>query len=107
MSSNNQMQLMDCQYSSIRVFIYVQSKDISFEDIAQGRGPRVVEQGHKSECVTEKEWAACTDDDWVRHSHFIYDTMILFFFLELYKTSIFSAVEMHLYLISAINPANQ
>ncbi|XP_033869338.2 fibrinogen alpha chain [Acipenser ruthenus] len=56
-----QLHLLCCL---LGVFITAWSKDISFEDIAQGRGPRVVEQGHKSECVTEKEWAACTDDDW-------------------------------------------
>ncbi|MGH0145329.1 UNVERIFIED_CONTAM: hypothetical protein FKN15_002691 [Acipenser sinensis] len=37
---------------------------VAFGDIAQGRGPRPVEQGYKSQCATEKEWAACTDDDW-------------------------------------------
>ncbi|KAK1175052.1 fibrinogen alpha chain-like [Acipenser oxyrinchus oxyrinchus] len=56
-----QLHLLCCL---LGVFITAWSKDISFEDIAQGRGPRVVEQGHKSECVTEKEWPACIDDDW-------------------------------------------
>lgn len=79
--SNNQMQLLHCLfiYSSIYLFIYVQSQKVAFGDIAQGRGPRPVEQGYKSQCATEKEWAACTDDDWVTHSDLIYDILILFF----------------------------
>ncbi|MBN3287545.1 FIBA protein, partial [Polyodon spathula] len=48
----------------LAVFSTAWSQKVAFGDIAQGRGPRPVEQGYKSECATEKEWAACTDDDW-------------------------------------------
>ncbi|XP_033890058.3 fibrinogen alpha chain-like [Acipenser ruthenus] len=48
----------------LAVFSTAWSQKVAFGDIAQGRGPRPVEQGYKSQCATEKEWAACTDDDW-------------------------------------------
>ncbi|MBN3287254.1 FIBA protein, partial [Polyodon spathula] len=56
-----QLHLLCCL---LAVFSTAWSEEVSFGDIAQGRGPRPVELGHKSQCATEKEWAACTDDDW-------------------------------------------